>query len=304
MAIKLHQRFNAINGTALFVIFLGISLALISFYYREAEDGALHQAQSTFSGLMVPFKYVGGVVGSGTEATATAYENSKASEETLEALRAQNEYLKNELIKFEEYRQEAIRLEGLLNIQSYYSLDTVTARVISRSMNAWERTVSIDKGERDGIIAGYPVMSATGVVGQVISTTPTSSEVRLLTDSQSGVAVIIQSSRAEGIVRGSLEGLLFLESVDADVKVVVGDVVVTSGLGGSYFRGLTVGIVVKVDENQGGSSRTIVVSPNASTGPLEEVLVAIRMHSEGDVNPPPVIVAPEATGGSGSVVED
>ena len=84
---------------------------------------------------------------------------------------------------------------------------------------------------------------------------------------------MVQSSRAQGIVRGSLEGLLFLENLEEDAQVAVGDVVITSGLGGSYTSGLIIGTVVRVDEGEGGSSATVVVSPNDDPSALEEVVV-------------------------------
>lgn len=84
---------------------------------------------------------------------------------------------------------------------------------------------------------------------------------------------MIQSSREEGIVRGSLEGLLYLQDLDEGAQVAVGDVVITSGLGGSYVSGLTIGTVVRVDAGEGGSPATVVVSPNAKASALEEVVV-------------------------------
>ena len=93
---------------------------------------------------------------------------------------------------------------------------------------------------------------------------------------------MVQSSRAEGIVRGSLEGLLYLEDLDADAVVNPGDVVVTSGLGGSYTRGLIIGRVVKVDASQGDATRRVVVSPNDTTGTLEEVLVVFGVGADGE----------------------
>ena len=106
-----------------------------------------------------------------------------------------------------------------------------------------------------------------------------SSVVRLLTDSQSGAAAMVQSSRAQGIVRGSLEGLLFLENLEEDAQVAVGDVVITSGLGGSYTSGLIIGTVVRVEEGEGGSSPTVVVSPNDDPSALEEVVVVRSAES-------------------------
>jgi rod shape-determining protein MreC len=116
-------------------------------------------------------------------------------------------------------------------------------------------------------------MGSSGVIGQVVSVAPSTCQVRLLTDPQSGCAALIQSTRAEGIVRGSLDGLLYLENIGADVNIQVGDVVLTSGLGGSYTRGLIIGTVVRVEGSAGNNTRKIVVMPNDTVTLLEEGLV-------------------------------
>ena len=85
-------------------------------------------------------------------------------------------------------------------------------------------------------------------------------------------------------MRGSLEGLLYLENLDADAAVNPGDVVVTSGLGGSYAPGLIIGTVVKVDTRQGESTRRVIVSPNDTTGALEEVLVVFGVGAVGEAD--------------------
>lgn len=282
MAVKLQKNLGAINGRVLCIAFLVVSLILMTVYFREGDEGPLHSAQSALSGMTLPFKFVSGGVGSGTDAVGAAAGNAAASSETLEGLRNENEALKEEVARLEEYRQEAQRLEGLLGLRDTYDFETVAARIVSRSSNAWERVITIDKGSASNITVGLPVMGPTGVIGQVISTTPVSAEIRLISDPLSGVSVLLQSSRAQGIVKGSLEGLLYMENIDADAAVQVGDVVITSGLGGSYFRGLMVGTVAKVGDTQGGASRNIVVALNENPDLLEEVLVIIQMNSEGD----------------------
>ena len=282
MAAKLQQNLSAINGRVFCVFFLVVSLVLVTVYFREDEQGPLHTAQGFVSGITLPFKYVSGAIGSGTDSVGAAAGNASASHETLDALKKENEALKNEVTTLEEYRQEAQRLESLLGLNDAYDFETVTARVASRSSNAWEQIITVDKGSVSGITVGLPVMGPDGVIGQVISTSPFSSDIRLITDPLSGVSVLLQSTRTQGIVYGSLEGLLYMENVDADAVVQEGDVVITSGLGGSFFRGLMVGTVVKVDNSQGGAFRTIVVSANESADLLEEVYVIIQMNSEGE----------------------
>lgn len=282
MAPRSKQSFNIFDPRVLLPAFLAISLVLVTVYFREGESGPLHTVQGAISTMIAPFDLVGATVGSGVDSVGEAVDDMMASPETLSAFEVQNQELREKMARAEEIAQENERLTALLELKELYDLDTVAARVIARSSNSWDQVITINKGSNDGVITGQSVMGPSGLVGQVISTTSASSNVRLLTDPQSGVAVLIQSNRAEGIVYGSLEGLLYLENLDADTVVQEGDNIVTSGLGGSYARGLLVGMVVKVDETKGSIGRKIVVSPNSKTGPLEEVLVVKSMNSEGD----------------------
>lgn len=282
MTPKTQQKAGALSGRVLVVAFLIVSLILITVYFREGSAGPIHSLQNAVSGITTPFKFVGGAIGSGTGAVGSAFENAAASEESLSSLRQYNQELIDEIAKLEEYRQENERLQALLDIKDTYGLDTVAARVTQRNSNAWEQTITINRGSNDGIKAGLAVMGANGVIGQVISVESSSCDVRLLSDPMSGVAVMLQASRAEGVVYGSVEGLLYLKNVDADAEVQVGDMVITSGLGGRFPHGLTVGMVVKVDSVAGDSSRTIIISPNESTGPLEEVLVVVGMNESNE----------------------
>lgn len=281
MALNFQNNSSAPRPQVLLLVFLVASLALVTLYSREGEEGPVHAVQNAAKVIVQPFSFVGSAAGAGASDALESVGDLTADASTLSQLQEQNQELRELLAEAEEYRQEAQRLEALLGLSDTYDIDGVAARVIGRSTEAWSQTVTIDAGENDGVDAGQTVMGPSGVVGQVVSTTASTAEVRLLTDPQSGVAVLIQSNREEGIVRGSLDGLLYLENVDSDVAVTAGDVVVTSGLGGSYTRGLIVGTVVRVDERQGESSRRIVIAPNEDLGPLEDVLVVKGIGSEG-----------------------
>ena len=263
----------------LLVVCLVVSLALLTTYAREGEEGPLHGVQNAVSGAVAPLSFVGAAVGSTTASAGEGVENLTADESTLSGLRDANAELIEQLAQAEEYRQEAERLQGLLGIKDSYDIEGVGARVIGKSTTAWDQTVTIDKGSADGVDSGLTVMGSSGVIGQIVGTTEHASTVRLLTDPKSGAAALVQSTRAEGVVRGSLDGLLYLEDLDADSAVQAGDIVVTSGLGGSYTRGLVIGTVVKVDAQQGDATRRVVVSPTDEAGALEEVLVVFSVGS-------------------------
>ena len=267
------------------VLLIGLivaSVVMMTVYGREGETGPLHTLQSAVSGAVSPLRIVGGSIESATSTVGDTVDNITADQSTLSGLREYNEQLVQQYSQIEEYKQEAQRLQKLLDLKDTYQIEGTGARVIGRSSEAWSQTVIINKGSDDGVSTGQTVMGTSGVVGQIVSTSSHTATVRLLTDPQSGAAAMVQSSRAEGILRGSLVGLLYLEDLDADAEVNVGDVVVTSGLGGSYARGLIIGTVVKVDAQQGDTSRRAVVSPNDAISTLEDVLVISSVGSDAD----------------------
>lgn len=273
MALNFQNNDAAPVRRILRIALLVVSLALVTLYAYEGTDGPLHTVQNVAGSLSSPFKFAGANAQAAAGNAAGALEDATASEQTLSALREQNAELTALVAKDEEIRQENERLRGLLDMRDTYEVSGVVAQVIGRSTDAWNQTVTINKGSADGVDAGLTVMGPNGVVGQVVSASNTTATVRLLTDPKSGAAALVQSNRAEGIVRGSLDGLLYLQNVDADVQVSVGDLILTSGLGGSYVRGLLIGTVVKVEGSLGDAARTIVVSPNDAAQVLEDVLV-------------------------------
>lgn len=279
MAVRFNKNGASLPSWAPLAVLLALSVVCVVVYAREGAGGPLHTVQGAFQTIASPLSTAGSALEAGVDAAGEGISDATADDSTLSGLRDQNAELRELVAQAEEYRQEAQRLESLLGLVDEYDIDGIAARVIGRSSGAWDQSVTIGAGEDSGVDAGMTVMGTSGVIGQVISTTSSSATVRLLTDPQSGVAVVVQSNRAEGIVRGSLEGLLYLEDVDSEADVAVGDVVVTSGLGGSYVSGLIVGTVVSVEADQGTGSRTIIVSPNEEADPLGEVVVVRSLGS-------------------------
>lgn len=277
MAFNFKQGASATRVYVLLVALLVLSLALITIYAREGSSGVLHTAQNALSLVASPLRSASGALSAAEDASAATASDVVADESSLSALREQNAQLRQNLAELEEYRAEAQRLQELLDLKDDNKLDGTAARVLSRSSDAWNNVITIDKGTDAGIHEGLAVMASSGLIGQVISTTSLSSQVRLMQDPQFGVAAMVQSSRAEGIVKGALDGLLYLEDIDSDAQVALGDTVITSGLGGGFYRGILIGTVVKIDGQQGDANRRIVVEPNASASPLSEVFVVTGM---------------------------
>lgn len=285
MALNLNDKRipfgSQFNSTMLLVLLLVISLVLVVVYAREGEEGPLHTIQDSTSALSSPLSSIGAASSSLAASATASLEDLTADGQTMNQLQESNATLSQMVVELEEYRQEANRLESLIGLHDAYGFTSVAARVTGYSSDSYNRIITIDVGSASGVTEGLPVMGTTGVVGQVISVSTYSSQVRLLNDAQSGVAVMLQSSRSEGILSGSVEGVLYLEGVDEGVEVTEGEAVITSGLGGGYFRGLVIGTVSKVEQRQGDATRTIVITPNASFDNISEVLVVLGMSNNG-----------------------
>ena len=270
------------------VALLIVSLVCAGVYMREGAEGPLHTMRGVVSTVLTPVTFAGGAASAGESAAVEALQNASADDATLAQLREENAQLRAAVIEMEEYRLEATRLEGLLDLQDKYELTMVTGRIIGVEPDPWNYVVTVNVGARNGIEPGLPVIGPAGLLGQVIEVAPTTCDVRVITDPQSGVSAYIQGTRSTGVVRGSLEGLLYLTDVDVDVAVNQGDVIVTSGLGGTYVSGLPIGTVANVDVSGGTSERTIVVAPLQDVRALEDVSIIVQTQSES-----------QATDGSG-----
>lgn len=179
-----------------------------------------------------------------------------------------------ELVELREIASDAIRLAELLDyVSAVQNQETLTAEVIGYDQNNLIRTIIIDKGVRDGVAVGMPVVTRQGLVGRIIDVTALASRVLLITDPSSNVSARLQISRAQGIVQGRLTGNLRMGLIPLEAKVEVGDVVLTSGLGGNFPPDIVIGQVTSVRQfefelNQEAEVRSLV---NFDT--LEFVLV-------------------------------
>lgn len=269
------------NGVPRSLIVLSvISLALFVLGVREGDSGLLHGVRGVFQTVATPARVVGSVVASPVSGISNVVGNLTADSQTLSDLKAENDDLKAQVARLTEYEDEANTLTDLLQLRNQYNLDSTAARVIARSTDSWSSTITIDKGTTSGIQTGMPVMTSTGVVGQVSECGPTTATVRLITDESSGVSAKVQSSGAQGQLQGSADGTLHLNLIRTDQQVSTGDSVVTSGLGGVYPKGLPVGTVSNVTKSSGSLYYDITVEPLASVGSLEEILVVTSLSGD------------------------
>lgn len=263
-----------------FIICCMISLLLLTFYIREGEAGPIHGVRSVVTTITTPVRMVGSIVASPFHAVGNVISNVTAPQETLSELRQRNEQLTAEVAKLTEAEKTAERLEGLLGLRSTYSLESTAARIVGGSSDAWSHTVTIDKGTVDGLEVGMAVCNSGGAIGQIVEVSATSSTVRLLTDETSGISAMVQRSRAQGILQGQPDGSLQLNYITADSDVSVGDIVITSGLGGVFPKGLPLGTVTSVNRASNATYYTVTVRAQSLAENNEEVLVITSVSAE------------------------
>lgn len=243
----------------------------------EGGSGAKLLEQTVFA-VLSPFQRLlaGGMAG--VVGTWRGYVDLRRVHAESQELQERLRVLEMELQQKEEQVREAERLRDIAGVKPLLPLDTFVARVIATDGLPWFRNVTIDKGLLDGVALNAPVVSPHGVVGRVIAVGPQAARVQLLLDKSSGVGVRIERSRITGVVSGQAG---YVDRVGRDLDliyapvladVVVGDVVVTSGLDRIFPRGLMVGRVRSV---AGGSGlfKEILVAPSARFERLEEVMV-------------------------------
>ncbi|MFC2670629.1 rod shape-determining protein MreC [Lancefieldella parvula] len=271
---------NKHTGGRSFIILSLLSIVLLTVSARMGTAGPLEIVRGGFSTITMPFRMAGSAIAMPFQGIGNIFSNLTADQQTLSDLKAENEQLRSRNAELEETNQSTQRLQGLLDLKNNYNLQSTGARVISGSTDSFNNTIVIDKGTSSGLAVGMPVVDSGGVIGQIIECGPTTSTVRLITDEKSGVAAMVQSSRAQGMLMGSASRQITLNLINTNQKVAVGDTVVTSGLGGVFPKGLPLGKVTSVEAAPGSLYYTIVIEPYGNISSNEEVMVITSLSEE------------------------
>ncbi len=199
--------------------------------------------------------------------------------EEIEKLKIQNAELELAIDKSEIALSENEELRRLLALKAAYpELELDAAEVVSREPSNWYNTFVIDKGAADGVALNQPVISADkALVGRISEVGTTWSRVITLIDPAHSVgAEIVRSGEygvAEGDASDSLGGNLRLSFISKNANIIVGDKIMTSGLGGIYPKGLTIGKVLEIRPDMQGISQYAIIAPDADIENINAVLI-------------------------------
>jgi rod shape-determining protein MreC len=192
------------------------------------------------------------------------------------ALLEENRKLLNSIAGLRETQQENIRLHKLLKFEEKFSLQSVVARVIAKDISSEFRSIRINRGESSGIHQNMAVVTDEGIVGRVLRTTRNTSDVVTVLDLLSAVDAIVERSRARGVVEGLTDDTCQMKYTLRTDDIQPGDNLISSGLGGIFAKGMTVGTVSKVNRKPFGITQDVEVRPSVDFTKLEEVLVVLN----------------------------
>jgi rod shape-determining protein MreC len=216
-------------------------------------------------------------------APVDAFSGAWGSYVDLLDVREENDRLKHEVAVLEEenlqYREALVaggHLDRIAGMRDDFEIPMLPSEIVGLDVSPWFRSVLVDRGASHGVRAGYPVITDEGVVGLVTRTSAHAAKTMLLLDRQSAIDGVVQRSRARGVIRGRGTDELRFEFVVRGSDVEVGDVVITSGLGGVYPKGLRVGEVTELTDPGGSLIQIAVVKPSVDFGRLEQVFVMMR----------------------------
>jgi rod shape-determining protein MreC len=266
-----------------------LSLGLITVYFRESTEGPLHTAQRLGASVLMPFEVAG-------ERVARPFRDGWSYVSDLVDAKAENAGLREEVkdlrqqvIQNETAAQENERLKEALAYVGGPSFPEdyrgVVTSVIARPPSPYRQEVKIAAGRDDGVRRNDPVVSADGLVGLVTEVTSGGAMVTLITDQDSAVSAVVLESGAPGVVRhGASEGSLILDRVGKDALVEEGSLVVTAGwqtlrLESLYPRGIVIGTVESVGQQDVDLYKRIQVAPIVDFDSLADVVVLVRDES-------------------------
>ncbi|MDX1434460.1 MAG: rod shape-determining protein MreC [Gammaproteobacteria bacterium] len=202
-------------------------------------------------------------------------------------LKARQLLLDSKLEKFNELEAENRRLRNLLDSSAKVGERVLVAELLSVDMDPFSRRIVLNKGTRDGVEAGQSLIDSNGVMGQVVHVAPFSSSALLITDPSHALPVQVHRNGLRAIAVGTGPvNLLELLHIPNNADVRIGDVLVTSGLGGRFPSGYPVGRVVNIERNRGRPFATVMVQPSARLERNREVLLVWPAVAAGEPDDP------------------
>lgn len=250
-------------------------LALLAFFSSISRSGRDYfPVESSLVDGILPVFSVFNSIKTGIGSWWSHYVFLIQTQQENKRLRKQLTLLKQENIRLREMESANERLRKVLQLKSGLSGPSQVAEVVGRGPSPFLQSIFINKGRRDGLVRGMPVLLPEGVVGRLEKTSGHYSQVILLNDPGFAVDCLVQRSRVRGVLTGLPGGgNCLLKYIARTEDIRAGDIVITSGLDQVFPKGLILGRVLHVDSKVKGLFLFVEVVPECKASQIEEVLI-------------------------------
>lgn len=263
------------------VLFLAVCLLACAGLIVASQTGLINPVRDL---LGAPLNFIAGLFNRGTidtiQTLSADTDVASLQQRVTELETALNNY-QSELVQLREVASDYQRMSELLNYTSqtqnreYIAADTIS----NADPNTPLRTIAINKGTRDGIAVGMPVVTQLGLVGRVLDVSANAARVLLITDTSSAISGRLQTTREEGSVIGQANGDLLMQFIPLTANVQEGDIVITSGLGGNLPADIVIGQVTSVRQREFELFQSAIVRSLNNFDILEIVLVVSNFQA-------------------------
>ena len=260
---------------ALLAVTILLQVLLLAFQIKRDRDVRLVRFWS--AELLTPPQHIGRWMTGKVRNTWRGYIDLRHARQENQELREEVNRLELRNRELESQAAEGQRLATLLGFrQAHAEVPMLTAEVIGASADPSSHTIYINRGSHEGVRKNMSVITPDGVVGKTTEVYPSSAQVLLLTDRESGVGALLASTRTHGVVKGTGEPMARMDYVSNDENIAVGDSILTSGEDRIFAKDLPIGKVVGMQN--GNPFKIIQVQPTARLDRLEEVLVLLTQQ--------------------------
>ena len=253
------------------VVFILASLIMMTVDHRQ---GHLEKVRSALSVFVYPLQYIANLPVAVTNWASEALTTRTRLMEENALLRDEQLVLSSKIQKFEILQAENERLREMLQSSEKLDERVLIAELLAIDLQPFRHQIVINKGQREGVYDGQPIVDANGVMGQIVHVGPFSSTVLLLTDPTHAIPVQINRNGLRSIAVGTGQShILQLEHLSNNVDIREGDLVVSSGLGSRFPSGYPVGVVHNISRVPGEPFAKVTVIPSAQLEKSREVLL-------------------------------
>ncbi|MEA1888992.1 MAG: rod shape-determining protein MreC [Pseudomonadota bacterium] len=262
---------GATPATVRVIVMIALSIAMMLIDHRSQQ---LEKLRNILQTAVYPIMFVSTIPRDLIQGITGSMERSENLQSDKEALRQENLLLRSRLKKMHSLEADNRRLKRLLGQSEQIAERVLLAELVEVNLEPYTQKISLNKGSRDDVYVGQPVINGDGVIGQVVHTSQFQSTVTLLTDPGSAVPVMVMRNGLRGVLFGTgVRNRLAMPYLTADADIRTGDLLISSGMGGRFPTGYPVATVTEVKQEPSDEFLTINTLPVTQLDHGREVLL-------------------------------